>query len=726
MKSDTCTEWRRWSWGWGCLLAAFAVWAGSLSLLRGAPRSAPALPSFDFEEDLLQLPQAIAQHPAAGEVWEQIRSWVWLPILLSTACLGGLFPLHQHRISQLGNCSPAAGLLDLFIARLPLLFLVRFVAPGAPPDPTLPLWLGGWAIAALMYLTAELAIGELTTARLRGLPVVWSAHWSLLVVACGFALPDDRLVCTLLVSLLAEWLWWSSFQQEGASAPWVRGALLLLAGLPILSLRGSLPELAPFWPRAEGWGPEVLWTVTVILQLAFLARVWPHLPGNASLAASAADNHAARVTGPLNVGTAALLLLLIVAGNYLPAAAEPGQPSLGTTAEQTPEMMEEEAVSTAERLPADWLQPQFGGYFPWIVWLVAAGWGGLAWLGRSSFWQGRQWLQATLAVGLLGVAGGATHPGVQAGMMVGLWCCRRLSKTYSSGERLNGTPDELALAVGLLGLMLGQPESLRGGPVDLPKMGLVMQLVAVGWLARWFPIPGFRWKATGDVSQAILEFVLPLQAAALLLYGIVSQQVHQDAAFGLVIPVFCLPLFVAARQCPAGAGTKVLAGRLALSMLIPAAGILAVAKLELWNRLHPTLAIGPENGAGIGQELLARMLLAAWGGGLLLVIGQMLQRSSGFAGRGLQFLGLLGLVGLPPFWGYSSWLTLLATLVLPHSRSSLTGLFEVVPMSFLLPLLLAVGGAWLGCELLAGFFPEEEVTESDIYVMNSTGEQVPA
>ncbi|MEZ5942559.1 MAG: hypothetical protein R3C18_14285 [Planctomycetaceae bacterium] len=260
--------------------------------------------------------------------------------------------------------------------------------------------------------------------------------------------------------------------------------------------------------------------------------------------------------------------------------------------------------------------------------------------------------------------------------------------------------DWLSLVLGCLGLAMFQQQVALVGSLTAQTLGLVLFLPSLGWLTRWFPVPRF---AGSESNQSLISLLgtalLPRLIIPVALVHLIRLIGSNEAPLPLLMPAAIIPLILAAVRIRKSASSREI---LDMAALIPVAGGIGAIRLIVWDASHqrPDYTLGRATPLLTGEQLLPVLLLVfavAW---IVTAVGLTQRRDDNEAlltgwqagRRLLACLGLLSLAGIPPLPGYWWRLTLLTGLTIPHSRSSLTSLYDVQP------------GEFIFCGLLAGSF----------------------
>lgn len=299
-----------------------------------------------------------------------------------------------------------------------------------------------------------------------------------------------------------------------------------------------------------------------------------------------------------------------------------------------------------------------------------------------------------LCLGLPWVDGPATDLAVLVGLLA-LALMRTISLAAADRSQLSATAICLVLIfAGYASLQwrLGLPPTVAG----------VCLLTGLGWLTHWFPIPRLpREYRNFSFRELFLGYLVPMLLTAVVFDRLAPRFVGHGEIQAVFMPVAVLPLILAAVRMHFA---RTIREMLAYSAVIPVCAGMATLSLSLWDLDHATPNLTLESAAPLlsGREILQWSIITFTGSWLVTAAGAKLQEGERVTtGRILVGLGVLSLIGIPPFPGYWWRLALLSALTIPHSRSRLTWLYEVVPGNFLFAGLLAAGFifvmiAWLG------------------------------
>jgi NADH-quinone oxidoreductase subunit M len=156
---------------WLLLAAGLAGLVVCDALMRGAPRSPPAPPSFNLNELVHGIRDLAGRSPPAALVWGQLSPWLFVCLAGGLMLWTGVFPLHAAAAAAITRASPAGQVLIGAIAlKLGGYGFVRLVLPLFPDLCAslggilflVALW-GGIVIALWLYAeedAARLAAGS--------------------------------------------------------------------------------------------------------------------------------------------------------------------------------------------------------------------------------------------------------------------------------------------------------------------------------------------------------------------------------------------------------------------------------------------------------------------------------------------------------------------------------------------------------------------------------------
>ena len=196
-------------------------------------------------------------------------------------------------------------------------------------------------------------------------------------------------------------------------------------------------------------------------------------------------------------------------------------------------------------------------------------------------------------------------------------------------------------------------------------IGVVSTIVGLGGTLNWFPFPLVK-----SIEQSPLGFVnhklLPVLAGAVFLLRM-SHFAHwneQELAFLAVASLFSLGII--ALRLHSGLPSEKLPTHRTLA-IVSHANLTTV--LTRWTALHPQADWSASSNLPTGLQLFVAILVVE---SLAVIVLTFQKSKQSFA----QQLAFLSLAGIPPFPGAWWRFALLTSLVLPHHRSSLTGLTE--------------------------------------------------
>lgn len=305
--------------GWMGLLLCFSMLAGSLSLVRSAPHSAPSQTGFLLAEELLRLGELTAQHPAAVELWLQLRGWVLLVGVGASLMLSGIFPFHGW-LREVSESADAADQLWIHgvLTKLPCLFLLRILTPVFEGSQQLVLFaLAVPATLGLLIVAAELTTQPLTLKRWRSRPLIWGNQFAFLIVALGVLDPTTALWTAIPLLGIASILWILAEDSHHAvswkqSLRWL--AALTFCGIPVAAGSGSVFVITLLWPQTESPFDTLAWLGVIAALLVFSRTLLPLLlhPVNAEPAEVRADIQAVQRPHPLLFIAWGVLWLLVV------------------------------------------------------------------------------------------------------------------------------------------------------------------------------------------------------------------------------------------------------------------------------------------------------------------------------------------------------------------------------------------------------------------------------
>lgn len=237
--------------GWMCLMLSFAALAGALSLLRSAPRAAPSETGFLLTADLGRIPRVVEQHPAALEMWEQIRGWLLIPAITGVLILSGTFPFHASagRLKDRGDAVEHL-LFHSIILRLGIYILLTSILPIYSQAPQLVmLGIAIPALAGMFLIAAELQSLELDEFDWRTRPLQWLSHLGLLLVALNVLRPELALWTGIILPGVLSAVWVLATSPETKSPLVQLFAGLAMCGVPGLAATGSLLSVTLNWPK---------------------------------------------------------------------------------------------------------------------------------------------------------------------------------------------------------------------------------------------------------------------------------------------------------------------------------------------------------------------------------------------------------------------------------------------------------------------------------------------
>ena len=121
--------------GWLLVFGGLAWLVAIAAIIRSAPHGIPGN-STTVISDLAQLiSTATAQHPAAQILWEQYQGYPIWTILIGSALVAGLFPLHEPFVQSFASCSFQQRMWLLITSRIALLVILRMIV-----EPNLGSW----------------------------------------------------------------------------------------------------------------------------------------------------------------------------------------------------------------------------------------------------------------------------------------------------------------------------------------------------------------------------------------------------------------------------------------------------------------------------------------------------------------------------------------------------------------------------------------------------------
>ncbi|MCA9029190.1 MAG: hypothetical protein KDA66_00200 [Planctomycetaceae bacterium] len=267
--------------GWTGVFVGLVALAGALSLVRSAPHSAPSATGFLLSSDLSHIPVVTSQHPAADELWAQLRGWVLIPSLIGVLILAGVFPFHGW-LKSVNARSSFGSLLwtNAVLTKLPLLYVAFLLLPAYSGNRLLVfVGLAVPSVVGLLIVGAELAAAAVSTRPNSQIILAWGNQLSVLVVALGVLHPASAIWSAVLVMGTASVLWMlTTCNPAGMNRPAGWLSLLVFGMVPVVAAAASHMQLALDWPETETALDVLLWSgfcLATVMYFMGLRFIWP-------------------------------------------------------------------------------------------------------------------------------------------------------------------------------------------------------------------------------------------------------------------------------------------------------------------------------------------------------------------------------------------------------------------------------------------------------------------
>ncbi|MEZ5942560.1 MAG: hypothetical protein R3C18_14290 [Planctomycetaceae bacterium] len=267
--------------GWAGIFLGLAALAGALSLVRSAPHSAPSATGFVLSSDLAHIAAVASQHPAADELWAQVRGWTLIPSLVGVLILSGVFPFHGW-LKSVNAHSSFSPLLwtNAVLTKLQLLYVAFLLLPAYTGNRLLVfVGLAVPSVIGLLVVGAELAAAAVSTRPESKVILTWGNQLSVLVVALGVLHPASAIWSAVLVMGTAAILWLLATNRSAGmnrTAGWF--SLLVFGMVPVFAAAGSHMQLALDWPETETALDVLLWSgfcLATVMYFMGIRFVWP-------------------------------------------------------------------------------------------------------------------------------------------------------------------------------------------------------------------------------------------------------------------------------------------------------------------------------------------------------------------------------------------------------------------------------------------------------------------